>query len=237
MDHQPQLFMDPYGRVVDATGALVQVPQGLVPVPVGPPTVEASAESAGWLAREVGGVPLWGVILGVAALGGGGYYLFTRAKASVNDPADEAASGGSRSRSRSSGAGTVRLTANAGSSGGEEAPTRSRSRWAPSRARVAERAQKWLTERNKANGVVVYPDADEALAKGIKNPSPLLNLRVKRNEKLHEDAEFQKWARREGLNPVRIDQTTVGLVPAENTKRGSQWESYVDALRDEGQKV
>lgn len=224
----PQLFMDPHGRLVDATGAPVQLPPGLMAIASPPPPPTAPA-SPGWLRREVGGVPVWGVLLGVGAIAGGGYYLFTRAKAMVvnNTDTDDTAS----SRPRRAREDADDLDAN------PAAGTARRSTWAPSRTRVADRMQRWLTERNKADGAVVLADADEALAKGVKNPSPLLNLRVKRTAKLHEDAEFAKWARREGLKPVRIDPTTVGLVPAENTKRGEQWESYVDALREEGQKV
>lgn len=220
----PQFFMDPQsGRIVDEYGQLVDVPPGTVATPIAPP-VQPTAASGGWLLRDIGGVPLWGVLLGVGGVIAGGYYLVTRAQAKVNEgDGDGSSSSGDDDE-------TPKLEANAPS-------TRRRSSWSPSRARVAERAKKWLSSRGKVEGVTIYSDADEALEKGVKNPSPLINFKVRRNAKLHEDGDFKKWARREGLNPVRIDQTTIGLVPAENTKRGGAWESYVDALREEGQKV
>lgn len=222
-----QLYMDPHGRLIDTMGNVVQPPPGMVPVPVGQaPAPAGPATGGGWLRQDVAGMPVWALLLGLTALGGGGYYLFTRAKAKAMDGDDD--DGVEANPPSSSG----------GGSSGSSSSSSSGSNWAPSRSRTAEQVKKWLKARNADSDVrEVFEDADDALSKGVKNPSPLINLKVKGNAKLHEDENFRRWARRQGLNPVRIDRTTVGLVPADNTKRGAEWESYVDALREEGQKV
>ena len=50
------------------------------------------------------------------------------------------------------------------------------------------------------------------------------------------DAALQRFARREGLNPVQHEDGSIGFYP-HTGKRGKEWEEYIDALRDEGQKV
>jgi peptidyl-tRNA hydrolase len=50
------------------------------------------------------------------------------------------------------------------------------------------------------------------------------------------DQAFTRFCRREGLNPSQHADGSIGLYP-HSTKRGKEWEEYVDALRDEGQKV
>jgi hypothetical protein len=60
-------------------------------------------------------------------------------------------------------------------------------------------------------------------------------MKVPRSSKLDEAA-LGKLTRREGLYPVR-NGDVVGLYPVEGSKRGREWERYVDDLRDEGQKV
>jgi len=107
--------------------------------------------------------------------------------------------------------------------------------WAPSRSRFASNLERYLSEK-KARAKVFH-DADDAKKAGVKNPSPLVNVKVSRASKLHEDKSFRELAASEGLEPVRLDETTVGLVPAKNGDRGREWEKYIDALRDEGQEV
>ncbi len=226
--------MDAHGRVVDALGQPVQVPPGLVPVPAAPQPGGAPGGGQGLLRREIQGIPVWAILLGVAAVGGGGYYFYTKAKADANDGGDDDESESVRPN-RSSSTSSSRSSDDGESHGATSA--RSRSRWSPSRSRVAERAQKWLTERNQGDGLTVFHDADVAMSKGIKNPSPLINLKVRQSSELDKNTDFKKWARREGLDAVRINRTTIGLVPAQNTKRGVEWESYIDALREEGQRV
>jgi hypothetical protein len=234
--------MDPAsGVVVDAYGQPVQVPPGTMPVPSPQmaPMAPPGGNGVGLLRRQIQGVPVWAILLGVGAVGAGGYYLFTKAKADANSDDDEdsgSVASNPRRSSRSS------SSSDDEDSGGSTSSTRSRSRsarsnWSPSRSRVAERAQKWLAKKNQADGTTVIHDADEAMAKGVKNPSPLINLKVRQKSDLEKNADFKRWARREGLDPVRIDKTTIGLVPAQNTKRGVEWEGYIDALREEGQRV
>ena len=235
MDPQTQFFMDPQsGMIVNGLGQPVQVPPGMAPVPAPQMQPAPSGGGAqGLLRREVQGVPLWAWLLGVGAIAGGGYYLYTRAQAGAGDGGGDDSDETPKVRANRS-----RRALPSGDDHEDRSSSSSRrSSWSPSRSRIADRTKKWLSERDKATGTTIFVDADEAMAKGVKNPSPLVNIKVKSNSDLDKDADFKKWVRREGLNPVRIDKTTVGLVPADNTKRGIEWEGYVDALREEGQKV
>jgi hypothetical protein len=209
----------------------VQLPPGVVPVPQAPPP-QMSPGQPGLLRREINGVPVWMYAAGLAVVGGGAYYLYTKAQASAAD-AESTPSLRPNPEPRE----RTRSRASRPEPADDPSPSRSSTRWSPSRAKVASRMEKWLTQRNALKGVTILPDADDAMAKGIKNPSPLINLKVSTNTSLHKNDDFRRWARREGLNPVRLDRTTIGLVPADNTKRGAEWEDYVDALREEGQRV
>lgn len=207
-----QLYMAPDGRIVDGLGNEVQVPPGTVPVPMGQAsTPNGASPIVSFFTQPMLGVPVWGWALGVVALAGGGYYYYVHTKAKAADAAAGLA---------------------------QNEPELPEPKWQPSRSRMAERLERWMSQRGKKDGITVYADADEAAAAGVRNPSPLLNLRVARGQADKvADVEMRKMLRREGLDAVQIDANTVGIVPADGTKRGSEWESYVDALREEGQTV
>lgn len=233
-----QLYMDPYGRVVDAMGNVVTVPEGMMaiatsaPVPAPAPGAVVAPSPLGLLGRRVAGVPLWGLLAATGAIGSVVYYVVTRSKAEANTGSSSSSSSGSATSADDDDEDEVRPNPSS-------APARSsnRRRWSPSRSSAAQRMQRWLSKNGRAEGTTILADADEAMSQGIKNPSPLINLKVAAKSDLDKNSDFKRWARREGLDPVRIDRTTIGLVPAENTKRGVEWEGYIDALREEGQKV
>ena len=108
--------------------------------------------------------------------------------------------------------------------------------WKPSRGDFARKLESLLAHK-KIKSVRVFDDADEALASGIRNPSPLINLRVPRGVRLMQSEDFNELVRAEGLEPVKLDETTIGLVPLEESVRGERWGAYIEALREEGQKV
>jgi hypothetical protein len=80
--------------------------------------------------------------------------------------------------------------------------------------------------------VTVYTDADEAKAK-LKTVSPLITLKCAVRMPI---TDLDKMCRREGLMCVEHEEGVVGLYPT-TSKRGKQWEQYIDALRDDGQTV
>lgn len=108
--------------------------------------------------------------------------------------------------------------------------------WKPSRGRFAATLEGLLAQK-KMRSVKVFADADDAFAAGIKNPSPLVNLRVPRGIRLLQSPDFIELVRSEGLEAVELDGATIGLVPASGSLRGERWEAYIEALREEGQKV
>jgi hypothetical protein len=108
--------------------------------------------------------------------------------------------------------------------------------WEPSRSRFVEQLERYFQRKGQQQHVTVWTDADEARNKGkLKIVSPLVNVEVKGGA-VKADAALQRFARREGLNPVQHEDGSIGFYP-HGGKRGKEWEEYVDALRDEGQKV
>lgn len=173
--------------------------------------VGADEEEENVLMKKVGGLPVYGWAIGVAVLGAGAYFLYHKYKEQEGreDPSDEDEDREER-----------RLERNRG--------------WSPSRSGFAAQIDSFL-KNNGIRGVKIYPDADEA-ARTIKNPSPLITLRVPRGSNLHTNAQFVSMCRAEGLKPVETSEGIVGLYP-DRGKKAKQWEQYIDDLRDEGQKV
>lgn len=163
---------------------------------------------AGWLRRDVAGMPVWGWLVGVGVVGAGLVAL-------------------SQMQERKLAEGTPQLEANASSAGP----------WSPSRTGVSSELSEWL-RANGNSACTVIADADEASkVHRIKNPSPLINVKVNPGSKLEENAAFKQLLATHGLEPVRVEENVVGLVPNKGTPRASEWESYIDALREEGQSV
>lgn len=109
--------------------------------------------------------------------------------------------------------------------------------WAPSRTGVSSELSEWL-RANGNSGATVIADADEAAKMHrVKNPSPLINIKVIPGSKLDENPAFKALLAEHGLEPVRVEEHVVGLVPNKGTPKAAEWESYIDALREEGQTV
>ena len=79
---------------------------------------------------------------------------------------------------------------------------------------------------------VKEPLKDDA-AKKLKQVSPLITFKVEGAYKI--DGELTKLCKREGLQAIAHDDGSVGLYPASSGKRGKEWETYVDELRDAGE--
>jgi len=163
----------------------------------------------GWLRRDVAGMPVWGWVVGLSAVGAG---LLALSKAQEQERT-QAASAASR------------LEANS-------------KPWAPSRSGVATELSDWLRQ-NGHSGCAVIADADDAAKKhAIKNPSPLINLKLSSSgSALDQNPAFKALLAQHGLEPVRVEEEVVGLVPNKGSERSAEWERYIDALREEGQTV
>jgi hypothetical protein len=109
--------------------------------------------------------------------------------------------------------------------------------WEPSRSRFAELLERYYQRQGHAQHAKVWHDAEDAKSKGkLKFVSPLVNVEVKDSKMVKVDPALTRFCRREGLNPVAHSDGSIGLYP-HNSKRGKAWEEYIDALRDDGQKV
>lgn len=169
------------------------------------------------IGKKLGPLPIWGWGAIVAGLGGTAYFWW-RSRKGV-----KANSGG-----ESDDDGRVALPALPSGEG--------RGGWSPSRSRMADNLGRYFERKGQKQNVTVWHDADDAKKKGhMKHVSPLVNVKVTgKNVKV--DPALTKFCRREGLNPVQHDDGSIGLYPHES-KRGKEWERYVDDLRDEGQSV
>jgi len=173
----------------------------------GAPVGEYVGPAPGWLRRDVAGLPLWGWVVGVGVISAG--------LAALNQQMQE--------RARATGA-PPKLEAN-----GQP--------WAPSRTGVSSELSEWL-RANGNSGATVIADADDAAKMHrVKNPSPLINIKVVPGSKLDENPAFKAMLAEHGLEPVRVEEHVVGLVPNKGTPKAAEWESYIDALREEGQTV
>ncbi len=189
------------------------------PPPVQPPPVplydislaqapEQPAESL--FVRRVAGLPVWGWgLIGTAALGAG-WYLFRQNKVESNPEPER-----------------------------RESPrplaTHSEA-WSPSRSRFGDALKGWMVKRSiPLRDVTVYIDADDA-KRHVKPVSPLVTMKCAASVKMPM-AELQKFCEVEGLCATDHGDGVIGFYPAESGDKGREWESYIDALRDDGQTV
>lgn len=208
-------------------------PQQLQPLQLYPLTIAQPQNGAapqngvggimGIVTKKMGPLPVWAWTLIAAGVGGTGYLLYKGKTASK--PSDD----GDEDRSSSSpSVGDVLMNAvtGNGSAGG----------WGPSRSSFAQQLQRYFDKKGQSAHVVVWVDAEDAKSQGkLSHVSPLVNVQVKGGG-VKADAALVRFARRDGLNPVQHDDGSIGFYP-HSTKRGKEWEGYIDALRDEGQNV
>jgi hypothetical protein len=161
-----------------------------------------------FLQRRMAGLPVWGWGVGVAGLGFA-YYLYTQTQVAKNPD-------GSPSESTGSG----------------DSPALPAG-WRPSRSGFCDRLHPFLQKNGIAEKTTVYGDADDA-AKKLKQVSPLVTIQCKAAKVPIK--ELDKFAKREGLSAVEHEAGVVGFYPG-GGKKGKAWEEYIDALREEGQKV
>lgn len=174
---------------------------------------EQQAQQEPLLTRKVAGLPVWGWgLLSVAGLGLGIYAWKQSGKVESNpEPESE------RPEPRAA------LPASTGD-------------WSPSRSRFGESLERWAKGRSiPASQITVYTDADEA-KRHVKPVSPLVTLKCSTSIKVPMD-ELQKLCAEEGLCATDHGGGVIGFYPAESGSRAQEWESYIDALRDEGQTV
>jgi hypothetical protein len=187
-------------------------PLALAQVPTAP-IVTGSAENL--LTRKFGPLPVWGWALTALGTGIGGYFLWqssSQKKIKSNDGDDDESA----------------------SSLPEDTGRRERGSWSPSRGVFAEQLNSYFSRKNMGDKVRVYDDADVAMAK-LKHVSPLINIKCEGTYR--PDKDLERLCKREGLSPVVHEDGTIGLYPAKGSKRGREWEKYVDLLRDDGQKA
>lgn len=178
-------------------------------------------EAAGLFTKKVGPLPTWAwLLIGGGVVGTGYFYL--RGK-KTSEGSSESPSIGDVVSNVFSGGGD----GGGGSSGG----------WEPSRSAFASKLDGYLTKKGLNGQATVWRDAEDAQQKGkMSSVSPLINVQVHKNSAVKVDQGLQRFCRREGLNPIAHADGNIGLYP-HTGKRGREWEQYIDALRDEGQKV
>lgn len=115
--------------------------------------------------------------------------------------------------------------------GGDDSPPAEG--WKTSRTSFCQKLRPFLQKNGIMDKTTIYDDADEA-AKKLKQVSPLVTIQCKAAKVPLK--ELDKFARREGLTATAHDNGVVGFYPA-GGKKGKAWEEYIDALREEGQKV
>jgi len=192
-------------------------PNGAVPNGAVPNGINGAAPPPGWALRQYGGVPVWAWGLMTLAGGAAGYF-FWRGRGDQPSPNDP-------SSSPAPSVGEAIMAA-----------PEQRGGWRPSRTTIVGQLERYLQKKGASSAVKIWLDADDARDKGkLAHVSPLVNLEVT-GKTFKVDQAFTRFCRREGLNPVQHADGNIGLYP-HSTKRGKEWEEYVDALRDEGQKV
>jgi len=219
-------------RETAATGtAIVPMPP---PVPLYPLALAGAGQVpngasngsplAQFATKKWGPLPAWAWLLIGGGVSAAGYLYWSSRKTTPNGSSDEDSS--SRPSIGDVMANAMRATA-APSSGA----------WSPSRSRFAEQLERYFQKKGMSDQLTVWHDADDAKKKGkIVFVSPLINVEVKKGATVKVDPALVRFCRREGLNPVASQDGHIGLYP-HSSKRGKEWEEYVDALRDEGQTV
>lgn len=174
------------------------------------------------LARQQWGpLPAWAWLLIGSGVAGTGYFLWKSKQAPQKNEGD--------SPSEPKVGDVMPLFANPSGGG-------ARGGWEPSRTSFAKKLQAYFDKKGQTAHVVVWHDAEDARDKGkLRVISPLVNVQVKGGA-VKVDTALQRWARREGLNPVQHQDGSIGFYP-HTGKRGKEWESYIDALRDDGQSI
>lgn len=173
------------------------------------PPMQMMPAPDGWALRKVGPLPVWAWAVIAAAGGGIAWWYFTQKPLTKNDDESD-------------------------DEPEERNEPSEKSSWGPSRSRVAEKIEKHLKANGKTSNVTVYADADEA-KKYVRTPSPLVTIKPKSGA-FEADDQLNKLLKREGLYANKHEDGSIGLYPA-SSKRGREWEKYIDALRDEGQTV
>jgi hypothetical protein len=204
--------------------ALAQAPQpnGAVPNGMPQPQPGGGGGLVGLITRPLGPLPFWAWALIAGGVGSTGYLLYKNKTA----PTPNGSSDGDGSSSPSVGDVLMNAVTGAGASSG----------WAPSRSRFAEQLQRYYAKKGHSEHATVWHDAEDAKKHGgLSQVSPLVNVQVKGGG-VKVDTALTRFARREGLNPVQHSDGSIGLYP-HSTKRGKEWEAYIDALRDEGQSI
>lgn len=179
----------------------------------------------GMMRKPMGPLPMWAwLLIGGGVLGTGYFALRKNGEPEKN--------GGGEDSSSSSKPSIGETIARAWS----PSPTANRGGWAPSRSAFADRLKAYFQKKGMSEHVVVWHDADDAKQQGgMQFVSPLINVQVKGGG-VKADAALTRFCRREGLDPKAHSDGNIGLYP-HSTKRGKEWEEYIDALRDDGQSV
>ena len=210
---QPQAMQQPQQSAQQPMGNIGGLPVyslALAQAPSFPPVVGADS----LLTRKIGPLPVWGWALTALGTGIGGYFLWqNQKKVSKNDGEEGEREPLALPESTGEGRGT----------------------WGPSRGVFADQLKKHFMRKGMADKTKVFDDADDAQASGkLKHLSPLINIKCEVAYK--PDKELERLCKREGLSPIVHEDGTIGLYPA-SSKRGREWEKYIDLLRDDGQKV
>lgn len=177
----------------------------------------------GLLLKKLGPLPVWSwglIALGVTT---SGYFAYKAMKGSKPKANGEEESSTPKIGEMISKA----LAANTSDSSG--------SSWEPSRSGFADRLSAHFQKKNQSQHVKVWHDAEDAQRSGMKHLSPLINIQVKHGS-VKLDQALTRFCRREGLNPRQHPDGSIGLYP-HTSKRGKEWEEYIDALRDDGQQI
>ena len=193
-------------------------------VPNGQPAPNGQPQQTGIVGvmkRPMGPLPLWAWLLIGGGVVGTGFFALRKRDGDVEKNED------------SNGKPSIGETiARAWS----PAPTSNTGGWSPSRSAFAEKLQGYFQKKGMNEQATVWHDADDAKKQGgMQFVSPLINVQVKGGG-VKADAALTRFCRREGLDPRAHTDGNIGLYP-HSTKRGKEWEEYIDALRDDGQGV
>lgn len=186
----------------------------------------AATTPDGLLKKKWGPLPVWAWgLIGTGVLGTGYFVYRSMKKVTPNGSGDEDDAPPKLGQIVSKMLGSGEPSGGSSSSG-----------WEPSRSRFAEQLERYYQRKGQSQHVKVWHDAEEAKEQGgLKFVSPLVNVQVKHGT-VKLDQPLTRFCRREGLNPTAHPDGSIGLYP-HASKRGKEWEEYVDALRDDGQQI
>lgn len=189
------------------------------------PQQPSPEEQTGLLKKKLGPLPVWAWGLIGLGVGGTGYFAY---KTMGGGKVTENSSDGDDDPKPSLGdlIGKALSPSDSGSSA---------SGWEPSRSTFAKRLEEYYSRKGQSQHVKVWHDAEDAQKSGMKHLSPLINVQIKHGT-VKLDQALTRFCRREGLNPVSHPDGSIGLYP-HSSKRGKEWEEYIDALRDDGQQI